>query len=28
LLLHDFHKEDLQLPKSELLGSRLPVYIV
>ncbi|KAH7029517.1 uncharacterized protein B0I36DRAFT_325927 [Microdochium trichocladiopsis] len=28
LLLHDFHKEDIQLPKSELLGSRLPVYIV
>ncbi|KAJ1325471.1 hypothetical protein MN608_08664 [Microdochium nivale] len=28
LLLHDFHKEDVQIPKSELLGSRLPVYIV
>lgn len=28
LLLHDFHKEDMQLPKGELLGSRLPVYIV
>ena len=28
LLLHDFHKNDVQIPKSELLGSRLPVYIV
>ncbi|RYP58074.1 hypothetical protein DL769_009127 [Monosporascus sp. CRB-8-3] len=28
LLLHDFHKNDVQLSKSELLGSRLPVYIV
>lgn len=27
LLLHDFHKKDAQIPKSELLGSRLPVYI-
>ncbi|KAK0710302.1 hypothetical protein B0T26DRAFT_679596 [Lasiosphaeria miniovina] len=27
LLLHDFHRKDVQLPKSELLGSRLPVYI-
>jgi len=28
LLLHDFHKKDVQeFPKSELLGSRLPVYI-
>ncbi|KAK3315708.1 hypothetical protein B0H66DRAFT_604036 [Apodospora peruviana] len=27
LLLHDFHKKDVQIPKSELLGSRLPVYI-
>jgi hypothetical protein len=27
LLLHDFHKKDVQTPKSELLGSRLPVYI-
>lgn len=28
LLLHDFDKKDVQLPKSELLGSRLPVFIV
>lgn len=27
LLLHDFHRKDLQKPKNELLGSRLPVYI-
>lgn len=27
LLLHNFHKKDMQIPKSELLGSRLPVYI-
>lgn len=27
LLLHDFSKKDVQIPKSELLGSRLPVYI-
>lgn len=27
LLLHDFHKKDVQIPKSDLLGSRLPVYI-
>ncbi|KAK0707334.1 hypothetical protein B0H67DRAFT_556048 [Lasiosphaeris hirsuta] len=27
LLLHDFDKNDVQYPKSELLGSRLPVYI-
>lgn len=27
LLLHDFHKKDVQIPKSELYGSRLPVYI-
>ncbi|KAJ2895435.1 hypothetical protein MKZ38_006580 [Zalerion maritima] len=27
LTLHDFHKKDVQLPKSELIGSRLPVYI-
>lgn len=27
LLLHDFHKKDVQIAKSELLGSRLPVYI-
>ncbi|KAH8666914.1 hypothetical protein BX600DRAFT_549899 [Xylariales sp. PMI_506] len=27
LLLHDFHKKDVQLPRSELFGSRLPVYI-
>ncbi|KAL2264329.1 hypothetical protein VTK26DRAFT_6572 [Humicola hyalothermophila] len=28
LLLHDFNKKDVQIPKSELLGSRLPVHIV
>lgn len=28
LLLHDFHKKDVQISKSELYGSRLPVYIV
>jgi hypothetical protein len=31
LMLHDFNKRDVQLydsPKSELLGSRLPVYII
>jgi hypothetical protein len=27
LLLHDFHKKDVQISKSELLGSRLPVYM-
>lgn len=27
LLLHDFHKKDVQISKSELYGSRLPVYI-
>lgn len=27
LLLHDFSKMDVQISKSELLGSRLPVYI-
>ncbi|OAA70721.1 hypothetical protein ISF_02695 [Cordyceps fumosorosea ARSEF 2679] len=27
LMLHDFNKLDVQLPKSELLGSRVPVYI-
>jgi len=27
LTLHDFDKNDVQVPKSELLGSRLPVYI-
>ena len=27
LMLHDFNKLDRQLPKSELLGSRVPVYI-
>ncbi|KAH6983698.1 hypothetical protein BKA56DRAFT_615643 [Ilyonectria sp. MPI-CAGE-AT-0026] len=27
LLLHNFHKKDVQVPKSELLGCRLPVYI-
>ena len=28
LLLHDFDKNDVQISKSELMGSRLPVYIV
>ena len=28
LLLHDFDEKDIQLSKSELLGSRLPVYIM
>ncbi|KAI0137106.1 hypothetical protein BJ170DRAFT_44056 [Xylariales sp. AK1849] len=28
LLLHDFGKKDVQMSKSELLGSRLPVYIM
>jgi len=28
LMLHDFHQKDVQIPKSELLGSRLPVYVV
>lgn len=27
LLLHDFDQKDVQIPKSELVGSRLPVYI-
>ncbi|XWW93381.1 hypothetical protein V2A60_001314 [Cordyceps javanica] len=27
LLLHDFHNNDVQLPKSGLFGDRLPVYI-
>ena len=27
LLLHDFDRKDVQIPKSELLGSRLSVYI-
>jgi hypothetical protein len=27
LLLHDFHRKDVQLPKSDLFGSRVPVYI-
>ncbi|CAJ0551330.1 Ff.00g112600.m01.CDS01 [Fusarium sp. VM40] len=27
LMLHDFNKFDVQLSKSELLGSRMPVYI-
>lgn len=27
LMLHDFNKLDVQLDKSELLGSRMPVYI-
>lgn len=28
LLLHDFHRKDVQISKSELYGSRLPVYII
>ncbi len=28
LLLHDFHKKDIQISKSEVFGSRLPVYIM
>ncbi|KAH0439459.1 modin [Colletotrichum camelliae] len=27
LMLHDFHRDDVQIPKSDLFGSRLPVYI-
>lgn len=27
LMLHDFSKSDQQIPRSELLGSRMPVYI-
>lgn len=27
LMLHDFHKLDVQVSKSDLLGSRMPVYI-
>jgi hypothetical protein len=27
LMLHDFNKLDVQVPKSELLGSRMPVYV-
>ncbi|OLN87236.1 hypothetical protein CCHL11_03549 [Colletotrichum chlorophyti] len=27
LLLHDFHEKDIQIDKSEVYGSRLPVYI-
>ena len=27
LMLHDFNKLDIQVPKSELLGSRMPVYV-
>lgn len=27
LSLHDFHKKDVQIPKSELMGSRMPVYL-
>ncbi|KAH6609933.1 modin [Trichoderma cornu-damae] len=27
LMLHNFNKKDVQFPKSELLGSRMPVYI-
>lgn len=28
LLLHDFDKRDIQMSKSELMGSRLPVYVM
>jgi len=28
LLLHDFHKKDIQISKSELFGSRQPVYLM
>lgn len=27
LMLHNFNNKDVQLPKSELMGSRMPVYI-
>lgn len=27
LMLHNFHPDDVQIPKSDLFGSRLPVYI-
>jgi DNA-binding transcriptional MerR regulator len=27
LMMHDFHRLDIQVSKSELLGSRMPVYI-
>lgn len=27
LMLHNFHRDDIQMSKSELLGSRMPVYI-
>ena len=27
LMLHDFSKQDVQIPKSELYGNRMPVYI-
>ena len=27
LMLHNFNKLDVQVPKSELLGSRMPVYV-
>lgn len=27
LMLHNFNKKDVQVPKSELMGSRMPVYI-
>ncbi|KAH6988680.1 hypothetical protein EDB80DRAFT_690236 [Ilyonectria destructans] len=27
LLLHDFHENDVQIPKSELFSNQLPVYI-
>lgn len=27
LMLHDFNKLDVQVPKSDLLGSRMPVYV-
>ena len=28
LSLHDFDKKDIQLPKSEMIGSRLPAFII
>lgn len=27
LMLHDFNKQDVQVSKNELIGSRMPVYI-
>ncbi|KAI1088037.1 hypothetical protein F5B19DRAFT_486237 [Rostrohypoxylon terebratum] len=28
LQLHDFHEDDVMIPKSEMYGSRMPVYII